>query len=94
LGDSDRGAIGDEGPWGSDRLQAEILRCLAKYSALDQDSNLVVDTPELGAIEPIVKDVDRDNDEKVSSRELKSACTVGILTDRDISYKRREATSN
>jgi hypothetical protein len=55
---------------------------------------LVVDTPELGGIGPIVKDVDRDNDEKVSPDELQLACTIGILTDRDISYKRREATSN
>ena len=55
---------------------------------------MVVDTPELGGIEPIVKDVDRDNDEKVNFRELQSACTIGILTDRDITYKRRETTSN
>jgi hypothetical protein len=93
-GAGDGGAMRDEAPWGGDRLQAEILRCLAKYSRLDQDSNLVVETPELGGIEPVVQDVDRDNDGKVSSRELQLGCTIGILTDRDISYKRREATSN
>jgi hypothetical protein len=78
---------------GGARLWAETQRCLAKQWSLDQDSNLVLDPPELDRIEPVVRDVDRDNDGKVSSRELQSACVVGILTDRDLRYKRRETTS-
>ena len=78
---------------GGARLWAETQRCLAKHWSLDQDSNLVLDPAELDRIEPVVKDVDRDNDGKVSPRELQSACAIGILTDRDLSYKRRE-TSN
>jgi hypothetical protein len=76
------------------RLWAETQRCVAKHRSLDENANLVLDPPELDGIEPVVKDVDRDNDGKVSSRELQSACAVGILTDRDLSYKRRKTTSN
>jgi hypothetical protein len=67
---------------------------VAKHRSLDRDANLVLDSSELDGIEPVVKDVDRDGDGNVSSRELQSACAVGILTDRDLSYKRRERTSN
>jgi hypothetical protein len=61
-----------------------VQRCVAKHSTLDQDSDGELAANELDAIKRLVKDVDRNKDERIDSFELRSACASGILTDREL----------
>jgi hypothetical protein len=69
---------------GGGRLQAELQRCVVKHRALDQDSDGELAANELDRIKRVVKDVDKNNDEKIDSSELRSACASGTLTDREL----------
>jgi hypothetical protein len=63
-------------------LQAEIQRCVAKHRTLDQNLDGELAADELDPIKRVVKDVDRNLDEKLDFSELRSACASGVLTDR------------
>jgi hypothetical protein len=57
---------------------------MAKHSTLDQDADGELAAHELDAIRWVVKDVDRNKDERIDSFELRSACASGILTAREL----------
>jgi hypothetical protein len=65
-------------------LQAEIQRCVAKHRTLDQNSDGELFADELDPIKRVVKDLDRNLDEKLDYSELRSACASGLITDRGI----------
>jgi hypothetical protein len=69
---------------GGGRLRAELQRCVAKHRALDHDSDGELAATELDSIRRVVKDVDRNHDEKIDSAEIRSACASGLLTDREL----------
>ena len=65
-------------------LQAEIQRCVAKHRGLDRNSDGELAADELEPIKWVLKDADRNHDEKIDLSELRSGCASGLLTDRDI----------
>jgi hypothetical protein len=69
---------------GGGRLRAELQRCVDKHRGLDHDSDGELAAAELDSIKRLVKDVDRNHDEKLDSSELRSACASGLLTDREL----------
>ena len=63
-------------------LQMEIRRCLVKHRGLDQNADGELAGDELEPVRRMVKELDRNVDEKLDDTELRSACVSGLLTDR------------